>query len=295
MLPGALESLREVADLYSQPDLLGFRSEPIERVPEPMPTSNPSALLELAMMAAEAFGHQPPDYERQAWACNALEHLRSLQQVIGMIEDLPTTMAFLTAAYWQAQAAFADGAWEFPSEITEHDGRAVTVREWCKTLPSGARLLDAGCGKGRYLLQILTERSDLQLVGVDLAQEALDQLPGSVEGRSGHLLKLPAVTAEFDAVLCVEALEHALLPRQAADELCRVVRPGGSILIIDKDRRYQAHSQSQPWEAWFSVQDFQELLGPACDQVTCARVRHQSACRKRLFLTATAIRGAADS
>ena len=34
----------------------------------------------------------------------------------------------------------------------------------------------------------------------------------------------------------MESLEHALLPEQAVAELCRVVRPGGSVLVIDKDR-----------------------------------------------------------
>jgi len=42
---------------------------------------------------------------------------------------------------------------------------------------------------------------------------------------------LPFAAGEFDAVVCMEGLEHALDPATLIGELCRVARPGGRIIL----------------------------------------------------------------
>jgi SAM-dependent methyltransferase len=116
-------------------------------------------------------------------------------------------------------------------------------------------------------------------------------LPHGIEGRRGSLLNLPAADGQFDAALAVESLEHALLAQRAVDELCRVVRPGGSILIIDKDLARQGLSEHEPWEQWFAPHEVAGWLSRHCTDVAVRQVCHVPAYRKRpLFLAWTARR-----
>ena len=48
---------------------------------------------------------------------------------------------------------------------------------------------------------------------------------------------LPFPTGSFDCAYATESLEHAVDIEAAVAEMCRVVRPGGRIVIIDKNAR----------------------------------------------------------
>jgi len=96
---------------------------------------------------------------------------------------------------------------------------------------SGERILDAGCGTGRNLLQ-LSRRG--RGVGIDLSEEALRfcRSRGVVAVR-GTLLELPFRDASFDGVSSFDVLYHRWVTddRAAVRELQRVLRPGGWLLV----------------------------------------------------------------
>lgn len=52
----------------------------------------------------------------------------------------------------------------------------------------------------------------------------------------GDLLRLPFPDASFDAVLCTEVIEHTADPRTAVSELCRVLAPGGDLVLTVPNR-----------------------------------------------------------
>jgi malonyl-CoA O-methyltransferase len=181
--------------------------------------------------------------------------------------------SFLQATIWQARSAFAGGS-GFPAEISTDDGRLRAVVDWSQRLEDASRIVDVGCGKGRFLRHLLRRQPMARLTGIDMSAPDLRRLPPNIEGRCGEMLNLPGADGEFDAALCVEALEHSLLPQRAIAELCRVIRPGGAILIIDKDRRRQALSNHQPWERWFTAEEVCRWLAEHCDEVAAHAVRH---------------------
>lgn len=187
---------------------------------------------------------------------------------------VPAVMQFLLASQAQVHAAFAAGESDFPGEIAPADGRWLAVLRWANQLPTGAHVADVGCGRGRYLRRLQAALPHLRLTGIDLSESDLRGLPQGVQRRTGHLLDLPAADGEFDAVLCVEAVEHALVPQTACDELCRVLRPGGSLLVIDKDRRRQALSECAPWERWLEQEETIAWLQNQCDDITCTAIGH---------------------
>ncbi|MCF3136927.1 class I SAM-dependent methyltransferase [Streptomyces olivochromogenes] len=100
---------------------------------------------------------------------------------------------------------------------------------------AGARtVLDIGCGDGTAAATAAPFLAGHRLVGVDWSQDALRRaharLPSAVRGElSGG--GLPLRTGCADAVLFSEVIEHLVDPDAALDELRRVLRPGGHLML----------------------------------------------------------------
>lgn len=181
---------------------------------------------------------------------------------------------FLDAAQLQVQAAFSGTRTAMPAEIAVHDGRLAAVCNWLASLGSPAAVADVGCGSGRYLRQLAPRFPAARFSGIDVSRHCLEQLPECVEGRRGSMLRLPAVDGEFDGAMAIESLEHSLLPELAVRELCRIVRPGGRVLIIDKHLSKQPLSEHEPWEQWFSPGEVAAWLAHYCQEVSVMEIAH---------------------
>jgi SAM-dependent methyltransferase len=97
-------------------------------------------------------------------------------------------------------------------------------------LPQRGRLLEVGCGAGRYLRALRELRPELALVGCDVSRAALSALAESAPEIETRLVSgddIPAATAEFDAVLVIDVLEHVGDPERLLAEARRVLAPGG--------------------------------------------------------------------
>jgi SAM-dependent methyltransferase len=104
------------------------------------------------------------------------------------------------------------------------------LEEALALLPARGRLLEVGCGAGRYLRALRARRPELALVGADVSRSALARLAASasaIETRAIEGEALPAANAEFDAVLAIDVLEHVPDPNRFLAEIHRVLRPGG--------------------------------------------------------------------
>jgi 2-polyprenyl-3-methyl-5-hydroxy-6-metoxy-1,4-benzoquinol methylase len=105
-------------------------------------------------------------------------------------------------------------------------------------LPRGAEILDAGCGTGtnsRWLA-----RRGFQVTGVDLSQFALDKAGESapdVAFRQASLTDLPFADGSFDAILCHGVIMHIPDFEKALDELVRVLRPDGYLVLSEANAR----------------------------------------------------------
>jgi SAM-dependent methyltransferase len=95
---------------------------------------------------------------------------------------------------------------------------------------SSGSLLEIGCGAGRYLRAFLHYRPDLDLSGCDISHIALDEARsagGRIDYRLGDALNLPYEDNSFDIVVLFDVFEHVTDVGRAADEVARVLRPGG--------------------------------------------------------------------
>jgi 2-polyprenyl-3-methyl-5-hydroxy-6-metoxy-1,4-benzoquinol methylase len=107
------------------------------------------------------------------------------------------------------------------------------------------RLLDAGCGDGRYfgVLSRATERPGA-VVASDISERILDtarataQRDGlAVELVRANMEALPFEDGSFDVVFSSQVIEHLLDPAAGARELARVLRPGGRLVLSTDNRR----------------------------------------------------------
>ncbi|MBX3411892.1 MAG: class I SAM-dependent methyltransferase [Pirellulales bacterium] len=190
--------------------------------------------------------------------------------------ELWTTIHYLRAAQAQVRASFAGQRADLPETIDAADGRYRAVVHWLRQQEGLERVLDAGCGAGRFLRRLRDELPGRHWLGIDASDRTLQQLPRlcDLEWQQGDLLRLPVQDAACDAAYMVEALEHSLVPRRAVEELCRAVRPGGVILIIDKCRSHQALSRHEPWERWFAADEVTAWLTPHCEDIAVTSIPH---------------------
>jgi SAM-dependent methyltransferase len=111
-------------------------------------------------------------------------------------------------------------------------GRRLALRAELERLPleAGARLLDAACGSGRTLDELARYG---RVSGVDLSPDAVEtaRRRGHDDVHVARVEELPFADGTFDAVTCLDVVEHTPDDRAALAELQRVTRPGGLLLV----------------------------------------------------------------
>jgi SAM-dependent methyltransferase len=116
------------------------------------------------------------------------------------------------------------------------DGDDVALLlDFATGLPSGAVVVDAGCGAGEPVARVLTDLGH-RLVGVDLSFGQLSlgrAVVPAMASAQGDLTQLPVADRSADAVVSFYAIIH--VPRdehaQVLSEVARVLRPGGRALL----------------------------------------------------------------
>lgn len=123
----------------------------------------------------------------------------------------------------------------FPAELDESNPQLLEVLGWLGDVKN-KKILDAGCAKGRFSKALV--KMGAKITGIDLAEEfisiAKENVPSS-EFQVASITDIPFEDNTFDGVFCLEVLEHIPDTEKAISEMIRVLRPGGKIIIIDKN------------------------------------------------------------
>ena len=127
-------------------------------------------------------------------------------------------------------------------------------RDFCAALDlrPGLRALDVGAGPG-LLAQDIAERIGPNgiVVGVDPSPSMLRLAHARTAGRhvsyvQGTATALPVAGGSFDLAVSTQVLEYVPEIDQAIEEMKRVVRPGGTVAILDTDWRSIARKRAAP-------------------------------------------------
>jgi SAM-dependent methyltransferase len=97
-------------------------------------------------------------------------------------------------------------------------------------LPPRARILDAGCGSGRNMLELNRHGT---VTGVELSptSSALARKRDAGEVLTCSVLEMPFAENSFDLAVSLDVIEHLDDDLEALRELRRVVAPGGALLV----------------------------------------------------------------
>lgn len=192
------------------------------------------------------------------------------------------------------QLRFDDFAKTLPDCIDRSDSRLNALLEACAPV-KGKRVLEVGCGKGRFA-KVFMEEGAL-LTGIDPSGVLLE---GARRHRDGTFLRssvsqLPFEDEKFDIVYVVEVIGHLPVLEKSVQEMFRVLKKGGTLVIVDRNKfsmsqkRFLApnflvkrwHELKNHWiypmgfpfrEKWFSKRGLTRMLEKYCEKVESAYI-----------------------
>jgi len=119
----------------------------------------------------------------------------------------------------------------------------VELLHWDTRFPADTDVLEAGCGVGAQTITIARNSPRARIKSIDISADSLQEAQDRV-ARAGltnvafqraDIFDLPFAQASFDHVFACFVLEHLRDPRAALERLKRVLKPGGTITVIEGD------------------------------------------------------------
>ncbi len=104
------------------------------------------------------------------------------------------------------------------------------------------KLLEVGCGRGEFALWLVGMLPEVEITAVDFSPAAIEIarkhaaercVSIQLEQEDAQGLRFP--NGFFDYVVSCECIEHVPRPQQMAQELCRVLKPGGHFCITTEN------------------------------------------------------------
>ena len=107
----------------------------------------------------------------------------------------------------------------------------------------GSLILEAGCGVGSQTKIIAPKNNKSKFISIDISQDSINQAEKvirslkikNVKFKQGDVFNLSFKDSYFDHVFVCFVLEHLANPLHALLELKRVLKPGGTIMVIEGD------------------------------------------------------------
>ena len=165
------------------------------------------------------------------------------------LQRLPEAVRELTASPPEQGSVVGGEMYVHGYEVREserlHDqaGALVELLHSDTSYPAGSMILEAGCGVGAQTVTLARRSPGARFTSVDVAAESLAEARRradaagltNVEFRQADIFALPFDPESFDHVFVCFVLEHLSQPAVALAILSRLLRPGGTMTVIEGD------------------------------------------------------------
>ncbi len=155
-------------------------------------------------------------------------------------------------------------------DIYLHEGRIRFFKSICGeilgliNLNSAIDIIDVGVGPGvfiKLLFDILSEKKcNFSITGIDNSNSSIKKCQELIPTgyfKLDDIFNISYGDEKFDLVICTEVLEHIQFVKKAIDELYRICRPNGHVIITVPNGKYDS------WIGhinFWSEGEFKELL-----------------------------------
>jgi SAM-dependent methyltransferase len=144
----------------------------------------------------------------------------------------------------KAGASYVHGYDTRESErLRDQAGALVELLHSDTLYPAGSTVLEVGCGVGAQTVTLAHRSPDARFTSMDVSADSLAEARrrveaarlGNVEFRKADVFALPFAPASYDHAFVCFVLEHLARPVEALEALGRVLKPGGTITVIEGD------------------------------------------------------------
>lgn len=130
-------------------------------------------------------------------------------------------------------------------------------------------VLDVPCGTGELERRLLARWPALRMTGADVSPGMLEQARNKdtakrVQWVEADVSRLPMADVEFDWVVCANSFHYFPRPNESLRELRRVLRPGGTLVLVDWCDDYLTCKLCSLWLRWTDSAFFRTYSLDAC-------------------------------
>ncbi len=178
---------------------------------------------------------------------------------------------FLDALYYKNLSQFENQASMFRTDLLDNDKKYIIIKAAIESKNvAHKKVLDIGCGKGRYIIKLAKDVPKNKYFAVDISMNVMKYFKNgtNIIKKQGSLTCIPYDDNFFDIAYTCEALEHVVDIKSAIREICRVVKSGGKVIIIDKNKNMYGHFDIEDWEQWFDRDELKQLMLQYCTEVS---------------------------
>jgi SAM-dependent methyltransferase len=127
--------------------------------------------------------------------------------------------------------------------LQDQAGTLVDLLHGDTAYPRGSEVLEAGCGVGAQTVTLAQRSPDARFTSIDVSADSISEAKQrtdragltNVEFRQADIFALPFTAESFDHVFVCFVLEHLSRPVAAMGILNGLLRPGGTITVIEGD------------------------------------------------------------
>ncbi len=141
------------------------------------------------------------------------------------------------------------------TNINNSDDRLKYLLEYIN-IWSNDKILDAGCGQGRYCNYIYNICSCYNITAIDICENNLKSILPNINKKIGNINNIDNDDNYYDIVYSIEVIEHIVNYEESIKEMIRVLKSNGKLIIIDKTIDFfNKIKKKGSWESGFNDSD----------------------------------------